>query len=377
MFGSRALEISRGFFRKTSGAKFGVIGSILIDVIASTVDESSRDAIGKVGSLNIGGCAYNISFYLRKLDLNVSIYSVLRNKSILTPFILNKLSKEKINRSNIDLRDDVPEGVFVAHQCGEEVERAVTSTCFDVSDLDLHKLESFVQSSDIIICDMGLSAEQLTCVMQYAGKVGKKVICNGTSDSRILHLQKLPSQTRMFALIMNTAECARLLPGLDTLIKEGKFAEIRKSCRAKNIVVTKGKSGMLVISGDDSIQNLPRIDVDNIVSTIGAGDALTACVAATSVDLGIDDPLNLNNLSGLQAKMRTIMPIVLAEVGATRNSGDLFDKRVVKFGYFEKPDSKSFGIEREHWGLVGWITGILLTIFGIYIGFLALPTPIK
>lgn len=360
----------KAFSQKTTRAKIGVVGSILIDIIASTEDEGALDATGKVEALNIGGCAYNISFYLRKLGAQVGIFSAVRDRSPLTPFIIRKLQTEKIDRRWIRFDADVPEGLFVAHKTGTDVTRAVTSTCIDSVSVEPDEISEFVKSYDLIVCDMGLNVDQLGHVLKAGRRYKKHVICNGTSDSRIEKIRHLTNVPPFFALVMNQAESKRLIPNLDELLLNERHGQIRKIAHAKNVIITRGALGMLCIDLDDNIRHYPPVSVREIKSTIGAGDALTACVAMSALDQEENAVLSLDTIGDFDAHMENIMPIALAEMGATRGSAFLFDRRVVKYGFKERKDNTFLRVDRGHWAMAGFALsltiGLLAWFFPIH-----------
>lgn len=355
----------RGFFQRKQQPRAGVVGSVLIDIIASTDEENRLDAVGRVATLNIGGCAYNIAYYLRQLKFQVSLFTVLKDRSILTPFIIRKLEREKIGRRFIFFDRDVPEGVFVAHHRGQQVDRAVTSTCVDAADLDLARLEEFISRCDVVACDMGLSVQQLSNVLEGAGRLRKNVICNATSDSRVTRIKGLHADRTMFALVMNADEARCLIPDLDTLLKRKKYSEIRRLAHARNVIITQGADGVICVTSDDELCRYAPINVPNVQSTVGAGDALTACVVASSVSLEPGGVLCLDRLGDFDSHMRGIMPIVLTQPGATRHSAELFDKGMVAYGYEGKRDSLLWRIDRAHWALIAAWLSIILAFIGL------------
>ena len=372
MCGSQILVISKAFSRKNKRRKIGVCGSILIDVIAATDDELSADAIGEVGSLHIGGCAYNMAYYVRKLGLDVSVFSVLRNRSVLTPFILKKLQKEGIQRRFIKLEDDIDEGIFVAHRVGTDVTRAVTSVCFGTKPIDEKQFRQFVSEVDLVLCDFGLSADQLNVVLSICAEKEVKVFCNGTSDSRIKQLQSIDESKRMFALVMNAKESQSALGDLANNITDENADEIRSICRAENVIITMGSQGMKIVRSDNKVKQLGAVSVAKTSSTVGAGDALTACAAASSISFSRDAVLDISIQGGSQfeADLKNVMPKVLSTEGATSDSHALFDPSVVRYGFRGKTAFKQdpvlLYLKRENWVSVGVMLGIVLTTtFGI------------
>lgn len=349
-------------FSRSKQPKIGVIGSVLVDIIATPAQSQKEDSEGNV-SINIGGCAYNICYNLRKLNCKVSLFSVLKDESILTPFILNKLKQEKINHSFVFLDKTVPEGLFVSHAENKSSSKAVTSTCIDKAQLNFEKIRTFISKNDIIACDLGLSSAQLSTIIKICDKKGKKLICNGTSDGRINRITALDEGQKLYAIIMNSSQALTILPNFENLLEEEKYEEILLTSRAKNVIVTKSDKGMIRIDEAGECKRFPASTAPTVVTTIGAGDALTACVATASAGNNSDSFLGQNSSTRFSSKFNQIMPDVLAEEGATKGSDALFDHGVVTMGYGRKKSHKVLGIDRDVW----MVSGILLAVIGLVI----------
>ena len=356
----------RGYSRKRNRPKIGVIGSVLIDIIAVSNDHTKEDSIGEVASINIGGCAYNISYYLRQLKCRVSILTALKDRSILTPFIISKLRREGIFTNYIIVSEGIREGIFAAHQVGAEVKKAITSTCIDAVDIRQEFLERFVEDCDIVACDLGLDVREIASLLDIARERGLRVICNGTSDARVLRIKALANDKRFYAVVLNRSEISALVPNYQELIDSGSAQSLREQCRADNVIITLGENGMLTVSADNQFKPYPAVQVGEVRSTVGAGDALTACITAACVRNEYSDILNIDELDDFAAKFREIMPGVLSVQGATRGSDALFDGSVLSFGFASKTSKNYLGVDRDVWMVLGIFLGLAGLGIGIY-----------
>ncbi|MEL8055452.1 MAG: PfkB family carbohydrate kinase, partial [Pseudomonadota bacterium] len=225
-----------------------------------------------------------------------------------------------------------------------QVKRAVTSTSIDQVSIDDLNISNFISNKSAIVCDLGMNANQLSVVLDEAGKSSIPVICNGTSDGRISRIQNIYSTTKFYALVMNRSEAKTIIENFSVNYASKNAKNICEQCHASAVVITLSERGMLTLFEDGSVREHPAYSTTSIVSTVGAGDAMTACLtAAVASRISQNDSLEYNELDDCFGKMKRIMPTVLSIEGSTNGCDQLFSEKIVTQGFGKKRDD-FFGV---------------------------------
>ncbi len=140
---------------------------------------------------------------------------------------------------------------------------------------DVVNFENKIKQSDVVLSVLEIHTETAMNAMKLGRKHGKLTILNPAPAS------KLPD--KMLPLIdvitPNETELKILLGRQpNEVIDTVQLAMELQTRGARNIVVTQGSSGALVIEHTGSVHKVPGISVD-VVDTTGAGDAFNAALA--------------------------------------------------------------------------------------------------
>jgi sugar/nucleoside kinase (ribokinase family) len=270
-----------------------VVGSVLLDIIATYKENTppyQTDITGELDAFRIGGTAYNVAHNLKSLGCPVRLMSYLSNRSFVTNFFKHKLDRVGLNSDFIRF-ENLPEGAFIAHRRGNAVERAVTCTVIQKVDIRQNDIDRALDGISFLAIDCSLNPSQIRSFVTSANAKGLGVMVLGTSDSKIKHLLDASlNQDLVDILVVNKAEYRAICRHSDELKGEN-TADPRKMdsnltaefCRfvsAKNVVVTLSEDGMVVLSSQGGQLAFDAPAKSAVISTTGAGDALSAVVAA-------------------------------------------------------------------------------------------------
>lgn len=260
-----------------------VIGSVLVDIIAKVANsDRKRDRIGEVNGFAVGGCAYNIFFTIKSLGVPVRLFTGINSGSPFRKKIIRKLKEVGGRDFELKLIDNAPEALFVAQRFGPHIIQAVSSTSIDKYEFPESWLKSNIGYASVVVIDLSLTALQIDSIISHVNTSNAELICNGTSDDRIVRLKDLKNG-RVNSLVCSEDEFTAL-----TGLNWGAASKMTPSevCRlafCTRLVVTLGEKGFAMfdpLSDDDIPKHYPAgTDQSAIKSTMGAGDALTACFA--------------------------------------------------------------------------------------------------
>ncbi len=313
-----------------------VVGSVLLDVIATYKEDTPPNQIDITGTLDayrIGGKAYNVAHNLVSLGCRTRLMTYLSGKSFSTSFFRKKLQEEGLLGDFVFFRNNLPEGAFVAHRRGSVVERAVTSTVIQIVNIPLGVIEKALEGVKLLVLDCSLSPSQISAFCKSAKQKSLGIIILGTSDSRVPSL--LFSELDPYSidvLILNKAEFRALCKKVAKLgsnraifddprkLTKETIIDICNNFYATNVIVTLSEDGMVILDKAGGSQSFDGPSKGQpVISTTGARDALSAVVAGHY----------LNNSGFDWAKVnREIRPRVLSTLlfqGATPNCEALLE----------------------------------------------------
>jgi pseudouridine kinase len=259
-----------------------VIGAVHIDVIAdyAAAQIDKLDRIGRV-RYSIGGTGYNLAVNLAQGYVPTAFLSVVKKGSFSSVWIRTRLREAGVALDYLQTSDRIDESGFVAVRKNHELEIAVTSTTISSLPIDRGLVERALDGAKIVLADCNLSEDQLSLIVETANQLGKPMLVAGVSDSKAMRVLELPERLTVDVLSLNERELAAIeLAPLDEMTAQ-QTAELCSRMRAKNIVVTRGKHGHVVLSRHGTKQLFNAPTTDRLVSSTGAGDALLAGLAAS------------------------------------------------------------------------------------------------
>ena len=253
-----------------------VFGGVHLDILADYT-KKDKNRIDRVGELyySIGGTAYNIAFHLSEQKKKVSLFSVLNKNSFSTLWILREIKNTLIKPSfQIDYSTYTENGFIAIRQDGD-LERAVTSSSLSRAGLKRDLLEKCCKKKDIAVIDCNFESNQISMIVEICKKHNLFIIIAGTSDSKVKRILPVLQNYEIDIITMNKIEAQNFFDIKD--INELTVDMIPKNML--NLVITLGCKGHIVYS-NNNISFFKAPHISEVISTSGAGDALSAAIAS-------------------------------------------------------------------------------------------------
>ncbi len=192
---------------------------------------------------------------------------------------LDLYKQEEIDLSDVIQTSQFNTGVAVItlNQQGENHIILDIGANADLAPGDVANFENKIIQSDAVLSVLEIHTETAMKAMELGRKFGKLTILNPAPASSLPDVM-LP----LIDVITPNETELKILLGKDP-DHDGEPLELARELQsrgAKNIVVTQGKSGALVIEHTGSVHQIPGISVE-VVDTTGAGDAFNAALATT------------------------------------------------------------------------------------------------
>lgn len=253
------------------------LGSVHMDIIAN-IDRSTKKNVDKIGSLTytVGGTAFNVAANLRHGGQNVALYSVLKAGSHSSTTITAEMGRRGISTAYIRFQRLPAESGFIAHTENGEVQSAVSCIGIQDANLDYNDIAKAINNSSLIAIDCNLATEQIHQLHKLAKKSGKPLCICAVSESKVSRIfnNKFSDSGPAFKfVILNQNELAKATAGKTAISTE----ELCKSFSTEYIILTKSQIGFDVIEPTARHENL-KVNVEHVVSPLGAGDALYAAM---------------------------------------------------------------------------------------------------
>ena len=270
-----------------------VVGSVHLDVIGVTDDDSSN--IDKIGGLkfSVGGAAFNIAANLASKKVEVALLSTVRSQSYGESLIKAELLKRHILRKFIVRNPFFGESGFVAHMRkegpnGVEVlTSAISRMAIEEVALDHSKLDEAIKWSSVVAIDANLNERQIKQIATICHDRKKPLLVCCVSESKVKRVYGLwDSEEPHFSVVfMNGNEAAKAGFGLGAVENDKSLQhKMLKAFSAHHIMITEGGQGYWVISAQanstPTCTRFASIHPRVVVSTLGAGDVLFASVVA-------------------------------------------------------------------------------------------------
>jgi hypothetical protein len=261
----------------------------------------------------------------------------------------------------------------------KEVYGAVTSTCVSSCELDYDRIAEIAARAVCFVMDCSLSEAQINNLVKIAKERQCQVIFNGTSDGRVAILQKIAGwKVPIDLLVCNAKEysalCGLSADELNSLTPE----VICEKAQSKTVVITFGEKGYTVFQRDERLpsQYPAIVKPQDVVSTVGAGDALTAAFAL-EVIRACRDGRDLEPQRAFKI-FSELFQIVSSVVGSTAKSESLYDHSVLPPPRGVRESYRTLWLSKHFWNRwsapIGMI-GMLATIVSVAIPLLPAKAP--
>jgi len=243
------------------------IGSAHLDVYVDTSETFGVDRRGTF-TISVGGTAYNISCNLKQLGLNVDFVTALKENSLFTSLVLQKIKESGLLTNKVVLMPEIKnESGFIAFRKNKDLAFAVNST--PIENINLSFLIPDKNIPKLCFLDLNNSLQTI----QDALNIFEIVYISGVSESKITKLAKILPNQKIKAVFGNRFEIIALLKafGIDDM------EHLSTNNPNTIFVVTKDKYGTDIwVSGKVQIFEPVRLDYNKIESFSGAGDAFAS-----------------------------------------------------------------------------------------------------
>jgi sugar/nucleoside kinase (ribokinase family) len=291
-----------------------VIGDAHIDVIADYRPGSPYlDKQGEV-RYGIGGTAFNIAINLGQHGVPATLLAVLKLNSFSSVWIEERLCSANVNRQLLEFAE-TPESGFIAIRKSGELETAVTAAAIAGHPINHNKLKYAISRCRFVVADCNVSGDQLRAIVSLANQLNKQIAVSATSDSKVKRLLMLGSNQLIDILFLNEKELCHAL-GLSSIQGiDSEFAE--NTCttmHSSSIVMTMGSKGYCVLYRNGNFKLYSAPDVERVVSTSGAGDALASGILKSWYENRMID------FDAAYTDVASLVTVVLENHGATVSS---------------------------------------------------------
>lgn len=263
------------------------IGSAHLDIYMDTDDIVGIDKRG-IFNVSVGGTMYNIACNLQHLGLSVAFGTVLKEDSLFTTLVLQKIKENGLSLKHIELSDKIKqESGFIAYRENKDLKFAINST--PIENIDISYL--FDEDADYCFLDLNNSVATVKNILATQ----KPVVISCVSESKVLKLNKIFADrelTRNIKVIfMNRFELASFLQST----KYRNAFELSQDFKNILFVVTKDARGVDIWQAGD-LQMFPPVNIQSTeaVNFSGAGDAFASAFFYNHVLFGRDIVTSVN-----------------------------------------------------------------------------------
>jgi sugar/nucleoside kinase (ribokinase family) len=181
-----------------------------------------------------------------------------------------------VNRQLLEFAE-TPESGFIAIRKSGELETAVTAAAIAGYPISYNKLKDAISRCRFVVADCNVSGDQLRAIASLANQLNKQMAVSATSDAKVKRLLMLDTTQSIDILFLNQKELCHALglsvfPGIDSEFSKHACATMHSS----SLVMTMGSLGHFVLYKNGNFKKYPPPDVERVVSTSGAGDALAS-----------------------------------------------------------------------------------------------------
>jgi len=196
-----------------------------------------------------------VNFIKKNLDKKIKTFFVNKEKS---PTIIKRRYLDKVDRKKIL-------GIYKIND--DEINQAIELKI-------LNKLKKNIKKFDLVLVadyGHGLITKNIT---KFLIKHSKFLVANAQVNSSNISYHNLSKYNKVNALVINASELRQELRSRDGNIQK-LTTNLKQVLKLKNILVTKGKDGAILINQKNKLYECPAF-ANNVVDKVGAGDTLLA-----------------------------------------------------------------------------------------------------
>jgi sugar/nucleoside kinase (ribokinase family) len=227
-------------------------------------------------SMNYGGVVRNVAENLARLNIDVSLMSVLGD-DLLGRQLIEEMS-HLMKTNHLQQLKNQRTGQYYAvldHEGDMEMAFADMSI-YDSMNADwmIHQLAN-APTYDYYVADMNVQKSALNVLIHWTNTHHNKLIIVGVSEPKMANLPK--NLKDVFLLICNQKEARALFD--QTNLTDNQLIESLKSLGIKHVILTNGIQPIIYIGEDKVIyHNINHLVPNEMIDTTGAGDAFSAGV---------------------------------------------------------------------------------------------------
>ena len=278
-----------------------VIGEVIIDeyVFCEALGKSGKESVLALREQKkekyLGGIlpiAKNVSNFCNE----VSIISYLGENENQLDFIKKNVNK-KIKKFFVK-KNDSP--TIIKRRYLDKVDRRKILGVYKINDDEitknnetkiLNQLKKNIKNFDLVlVADYGHGL-LTTNIKKYLIKNSKFLVVNAQVNSSNISYHNLSKYNDIDALVINASELRQELRSRDGDI-QGLSENLKQILKLKNILVTKGKDGAILINKKNQSYECPAF-ANNVIDKVGAGDTLLALFSVFKASKKFNDEVCL------------------------------------------------------------------------------------
>lgn len=261
----------------SQNANITVLGSFAIDLMSRTphLPLPGETVLGGPFKLGPGGKGSNQATAAARAGANITMIAKLGMDEF-GEIALNHFRNEKINTDYVYQSQQYETGaaLIMVDEKAENMIVIAVGANNSITKEDVYKAEEAIAKSQILLTQLEINIDAVIDGVDIAKKNNVKVILNPAP------VQSIPEQLlgKIDVITPNETEVASITGiELKSLKDAKKAGEILLSRGVKNVVITLGNNGALIIN-HQMVKHIPAVKVDAI-DTTGAGDAFNGGLA--------------------------------------------------------------------------------------------------
>jgi ribokinase len=254
-----------------------VIGSLNTDMVvrAEKIPVPGETVLGKDFFMNTGGKGANQAVAASRLGGDVCFIGKTGN-DIFGERCLQSLKDEGIETGFTQISGDTPSGVAIiaVDKRGENSIVVAPGSNYKLNTADIEKASVLFDTSEFILIQLEIPVQTIEHIVNKGSSMGKRIILNPAPASYLND----ELMSKLFIITPNETE-AEILTGIkiNDLDSAKKAANCLLGKGVKNVIITLGEKGALVMNGElCELIAAPKVEVKD---TTAAGDTFNGALA--------------------------------------------------------------------------------------------------
>ncbi len=249
-----------------------VVGSCNMDIISYTahLPEPGETVIGERYGMGMGGKGANQAVAASRLGAEVTLVGCVGN-DVFGKQMLETLDSYGVGCDFIKVDEGSGSGValITVDKRPQNVIVVIAGTNMRITPADVMAAQSRIREADVVMMQLEIPIDIVECAAEIA--------CTGNARCILNPAPAQPLSERLIKklhLLTPNQQEAKVLTGIpaDTLEGAEKAGKALLKMGAKEVIITLGPMGALIVTGDETI-HIPGIHVEDAVDSTGAGDA--------------------------------------------------------------------------------------------------------